>query len=1064
MLVCLNSVQASGDSLKDGIEKINKTANIAQQLIITGKIVDAGGDGIPGVTVQVKGTNIRRTSNENGEYSINAGKTGVTLVFSYIGFRTQERIVRDPRGLNITLVSESTTLDNVVVIGYGTVKKPDLTGSVGQVDMTDLMEAPVGSFDEALAGRVAGVQVSSTDGQPGVGMEIVIRGANSLTQSNSPLYVIDGFPMEDPDNAAINPEEIQSINILKDASATAIYGSRAANGVIIIETKKGKVGKPVINVSANFGFQEVQKTIPMMTPWEFVNLQMRLSPSRTQQYYATSELDTLNEFYNPNGRKLEDYRNLKGTDWQNLLFRESPMQNHNVSVRGGNSKTKYSLSGSVFDQEGIILNTGSKRTQGRLTIDQTISNKLRVGITTNYSENLRFGQAVNAGGGGSFTSYLLYQAWAYRPVAGNPNLDLSEVDDDSEEYVNVSDLRFNPVVTAENDYTKTYSTSFNTNAYLEYNIFKNLKFRSTGSVSNSLSESARFYNSKTSHGSPKNRGLARQVNGTYGYGESNTWSNENTLTLNTAIKKNHKLTLLGGLSFQEGKSESFGFGTQYIKQEALGMYGLETGDAYINSSTGGEYGLMSVFGRFDYNYKSRYLVTATLRADGSSKFAPGNKWGTFPSAAFAWNMGNEQFMKGINLISESKFRFSYGETGNNRIGNYEYHSNRNYGIANSYSFNNDTAPIGGIILSKFGNPGLIWETTEQFDIGYDLGLFKNRISFTVDWYKKNTRDLLLYADMPVTTGYTRAYLNIGSVGNTGLEFSLNTTNIKTKSFTWRSSFNISFNQNKVIALTKNQESLFNLMTVGQNSANLYISRINYPAGMFYGYLFDGIYQEEDFDKNVTGGLILKSNLPTNGDVRENIEPGFIKYKDINGDGIVDTKDMTIIGRGQPLHTGGFSNNFSYKGFYLNVFLQWSYGNDIFNANRMMFDGNYINLYNVNQYASANASWTPENRSNTLFKPGGQGLADKFSNRVLEDGSYLRLKTVSLSYSIPSKIVRSLHLSKLNLRASAQNLLTFTNYSGMDPETSTRNSVLTPGFDYSPYPQARTVTFGLNATF
>src|SRR5690606_19697724 len=531
------------------------------------------------------------------------------------------------------------------------------------------------------------------------------------------------------------------------------------------------------------------------------------------------------------------------------------------------------------------------------------------------------------------------------------------------------------------------------------------------------------------------------------------------LTYKMNINKDHRFVFLGGLSFQSAKSELFGYAVQQLPNENLGMYGLDEGIPYLSEASGGEYGLVSYFGRADYNYKSKYLFTATFRADGSSKFFPGNKWGYFPSAAFAWNMIEEDFLKYNSVISASKLRASFGVTGNNRIGNYEYYSNLALPISSSYSFNNST-PMQGIVISKMGNPDLKWESTEQLDLGYDIGLFKNRLEMTVDFYRKTTRDLLLNAEMPTATGYSRSYKNIGSIRNAGFEFSLYSVNIQKKDFNWSSSFNISFNRNKILELTRNQESMFSNMTVGQNTAQLYVSRIGYPAGMFYGYIFDGIYQEEDFDNPSPGTYNLKTNIPDNGDQRSTIQPGQIKYKDITADGTINSGDMTVIGRGQPLHIGGFINDFNYKGFNLSVFLQWSYGNEIFNANRMIFEGNYINMYNVNQYDSYNNRWTPENRSNEYFKVGGQGPAGYMSTRVLEDGSYLRLKTVSLSYSLPQEWIRSVYLNNLTVHASAQNLLTFTNYTGMDPETSVRHTVLTPGYDYSAYPQARTITFGI----
>ncbi|WP_353134642.1 SusC/RagA family TonB-linked outer membrane protein, partial [Pseudopedobacter sp.] len=733
-------------------------------------------------------------------------------------------------------------------------------------------------------------------------------------------------------------------------------------------------------------------------------------------------------------------------------------------IRGGNRNTKYSLSGSVFDQNGIILNTGSKRYQGRLTIDQTISKKLRAGLTANYSSNLRIGQAVNAGVSGSnFTSYALYRTWAYRPIAGSVGVDLVEDVYDGDEFENTSDLRLNPIITSKNDYTHNLSANFMSNFYVEYDVLKKLKFKTTFSIASNTGEGRFFYNSNTPQGSPQNRSQTWLTNGRFSYSESTVWSNENFLTYNNTFNKVHKLEVMGGFSVQEGLSEAFGFTTKYIPTEDLGIYGLGLGTPHASVASGGEYGLVSYFGRLNYDFKSKYLFTATWRADGSSKFKKGNRFGFFPSAAFAWNMMREKFLKYNPVISESKIRVSYGAIGNNRIGNYDIYTQVTSALSNTYSFGNEV-PTGGITISKVGNEELKWETTKQFNVGYDLGLFKNRVGLTFDYYKKVTEDLLINADMPTATGYERVFKNIGSLNNDGFEITLNTVNIKNKKFSWRSNFNISFNRNEIIELTRNQHSMFTSMTVGQNSASLYTSRIGYPAGMFFGYIFDGIYQVEDFDVSSTGAYVLKSHLPDNGSTRTAIQPGYIKYKDLNGDGTIDDKDMSVIGRGQPIHTGGFTNNFSYKNFYLNVFFQWSYGNQIYNANRMIFDGNYINLYNVNQYASFNDRWTAENRSNTIYKAGGQGPAGYFSDRTIEDGSYLRLKTVSLSYSIPSKYIKPLYLSKLNFRVAAQNLLTFTKYSGMDPEVSTRHSVLTPGFDYSPYPQARTITFGLSATF
>lgn len=1021
----------------------------AQQLKnLVGTVTDATtGDPIPGVSIKLKRNNAVVATDANGKYGLRVGNADY-LIFSYVGYESRTLLVGDKTTLNVLLKPVYNALNEVVVIGYGSVKKSDLTGSVGQVNMDDLTKAPVASFAEALAGRIAGVQVSSSDGQPGVGMDIVIRGANSLTQSNSPLYVIDGFPIEEPDNAALNPDDILSINILKDASATAIYGSRGANGVIIIETKKGKIGKPLVALSSSFGFQQPLKKIEMMNAYEFVKLQKEISAVNAEANYFQ------------NGRDLEFYRTAESIDWQDKVIKQSPMQIHNISLRGGNTQTRYAISGSVFDQEGIILNTGSKRYQGRIAVDQTISKKIKVGLTANYSQITRSGQLVAAGGNANFTAYMMYRTWAYRPTTGT-DVRLEDYDDDPDN-TNVSDIRINPVVSSLNDYTHTGTTDFMANAYLQYDILKDLSLKVTGTASSRKSKLDRFFNSKTPQGSPLNRFNSLGVNGSVRYSDNDVWSNENILTYNKAFNKDHKLTVMGGFSIQSTSSNSYGYSAQRLPNEALGMPGLDEGTPFGGVANESDNALMSFYGRAEYNYKSKYLLTATYRADGSSKFYMANRWGYFPSAAAAWNMHNESFMKALPMISNSKLRLSYGVTGNNRIGDFDYFSNLALPMGNSYSFNNGT-PTQSIVLSKLGNPKLKWESTQQTNIGYDLGLFKNKIELTVEVYRKTTKDLLLNADMPASSGYAKAFKNIGSIRNDGMEFSLNTVNISNKNFSWSSNFNIAFNRNKVLALARNQERMFSTVRVGQDSPQLYVSEIGKPAGLFYGRIFDGVYQFEDFDSPSPGMYVLKKGIPGNGQTVP-IQPGHIKYRDINGDGTVDDADMTVIGSGQPLHTGGFLNNLGYKGFSLNVFLQWSYGNQIYNANRMMLDGNYLGLANTNQYASYINRWSPENPTNANFKPGGHGPAGAQSTRVLEDGSYLRFKTVSLGYSIPSKYIKRFYLSNLSLVVSAQNLYTFTKYSGMDPEVSVLNSVLTPGFDYSAYPQARTLNFALKASF
>ncbi|MDR6782631.1 TonB-linked SusC/RagA family outer membrane protein [Pedobacter africanus] len=1023
---------------------------IAQQAKnITGIVTDAEtGVSIPMTSIRLKRTSAVVTTDANGKYTLKAN-SGDQLTFSYIGYTEQAFVVGEKNVINVALKKAVSNLSEVVVVAYGTVKRSDLTGAVGQVDMTDMARAPVASFTDALAGRVAGVQVSAQDGQPGKGMSIVIRGANSLTQSNSPLYVIDGFPIEDPEDGMLNPDDIETINILKDASATAIYGSRAANGVVLVETKKGKIGKAVVTFNSSYGFQQVQKTIPVMNAYEFVKYQTELNQTSANNTYLTE------------GKTLETYRNMEGINWQEQVFQQSPVAISNIALRGGNSQTRYSISGSLFDQKGIVINTGFKRYQGKASIDQTISKKLKAGISANYSKINTYGQPISEGNGPSFTTYLLSRAWGYRPVNGRNNQDMLEEDGDFE-LINQFDIRLNPIVTSNNEYNRSRTSDFLANGYVTYSPLSNLVFRFAGSVSDRQKRGVLFYNSKTVQGSPLN---ARNAKGQWGsviYNEINILSSDNTVTYTAAIHKAHKITVLGGFSFQDYNAESYGYAAQNLPNEQLGPTGLDEGVPYAGYANSGGNFMASYFGRLSYNYKSKYLLEFTFRSDGSSKFAKGHKWGYFPSGSFAWNMQDESFMKPWTMVSNSKLRLSYGSTGNNRVGNYDAFAGLSFPIANSYSFNN-ALPSKGVIVSGLGNRNLKWETTYQLNVGYDLGLYKDRIAFTVDWYRKTTKDLLLNADLPATTGVLNVQQNIGKIRNQGIEFALKTVNIKNKVFEWSSNFNIAFNQNRILELVRDQDALYSTVNFeSQYNANpAYISQIGKPAGMFYGYIFDGVYQLTDFDKSQAGVYTLKPGVTNNG---ASPQPGHIKYRDLNADGIINTDDLTVIGRGQPIHTGGFSNNFSYKGFDLGIFLQWSYGNDIMNANRYMFEGNGNVRVSLNQYASYVDRWSESNPTNKNFKANGQGTIGSYSSRVIEDGSYLRLKTVSLGYNLPISYIKSVGLSKLRLTATAQNLVTFTRYSGMDPEVSVRSSVLTPGFDFSAYPIPRTIVFGLNATF
>lgn len=1032
--------------------------------VITGKITNASNEPLDGVTVQVKGQSASAVSNEEGIYNISVDKIqGSVLVFSFVGYADKEiKLTANATVYNVKLETNLRDMEDVIVIGYGTVRKKDLTGSVGQVKIADIKKAPVPSFEDALAGRVAGVQVGAVDGQPGNSNLITIRGGNSITQSNAPLYVIDGFPLENPGNNAINPDDIESIEILKDASATAIYGARGANGVVMITTRKGKAGAPVVTYNAWYGLQKEIKRQEVMSPYEFVKYQLELSPAAATALY----LD--------NGKTPESYRNTPGVNWQDQIFRTAPMQSHSLSLSGGTDKTRYALSGSIMDQQGILINSGFNRYQGRIVLDQTVNNKVKVGINVNYAALKANGQIATNGGDNAInaSSYLFYNAWGYRPVTGDSLADLSFADDAFDpDITSTVDLRVNPIVSAKNAYNVNFTNALLANAYLEYKIIKNLTLRVTGGITRNAARREIFNNSKTAAGNPRtNYGAINGVNGAINNNILSSWLNENTLTWNKYFNKDHILNIVGGFTLQKTRTIMDGFTANRVPNESLGISGLDEGTPQVNVSSESEAAQASFLGRINYTLKSKYLFTASFRADGSSKFADGNKWGYFPSGGIAWRIGEEKFMKNIPVISDAKLRVSYGVTGNNRVADFAYLSVlRQTGFTNGsanttpgYYFNNTHIP--GSAPVEVGNRDLKWERTEQTDVGLDIGFLNNRIALNVDYYYKKTSDLLLNASLPSSTGYLTGFKNIGKVSNQGLEFTLNTLNIETRNFSWSSNFNIAFNRNKILELNYDQPSLTTRVTWNDNFNNSlpYLAKPGMPVALFFGYLFDGLYQANDFTQLPNGTYVLREEVPNNGLDRSLIKPGYIKYVDINGDGVVDANDQTYIGNPLPEHVGGFSNNFRYHNFDLNVFFQWSYGNDILNANRIVFEGAEARNY-LNMFKSFENRWTPEN-TNTDIPAAGVSSPNVYSTRIIEDGSFLRLKTVSLGYNLPTAVLKRIKIQSIRVYAAAQNLYTWTNYSGVDPEVSVRHSALTPGFDWSAYPKARTLTLGLNVTF
>ncbi|NGM63043.1 TonB-dependent receptor [Sphingobacterium sp. SGG-5] len=1043
-----------------------------QQQTVSGTVIDDKGEPLVGVLIKIKNTQVSALSQANGNFTIDIPDNDAVLVFSFVGFASQERKVGRHQTIHIRLIPEVSKLDEVVVIGYGaTVSRRDLTGAVGTADMADMQVAPVASFEQALAGRLAGVQVLSNDGQPGEeGISITIRGQNSLTQDNSPLFVVDGFPMEDFDAASLSIDDIESIDILKDASASAIYGARGANGVIVIQTKKGKIGDPVIDYSATLGFQEITKRMDLLSPYEFVKYQIERSATNRAKYIPADLAET-DPDYDPDGNTLESYKNIKGIDWQNELFRQGNLQRHNLSIRGGNQQTKYVFSGSVYNHHGVILNTGSSRYQGRVSIDQKLAKKLDGSLRINFSRNNSYGQlAKESPISSQASSNLLFGAWGYRPVTGREteedDVDYDFIEDFTDEETTwIYDYRVNPVISAENTYRESKVDNLNFNGNIDYKILKDFSLKVTLGFDKRQTDIENFYNSQTARGSSKFRVNTRGVQGNIAIVDREVWTNSSILHYRKRFNKRNSLDALLGYEIQAADNSRIGLANQQIPNESLGISGMDEGVTLNNTVAYSSSALGSLISRVNYNYLSRYLFTATFRTDVSSKFAPGNRTAYFPSGAFAWRMGQEKFMKKSRLISDAKLRMSYGITGNNRVTDFAYLSPIvGTTITESYSWNNQE-PEPGMYTGSLGNKDLKWETTSQLNLGYDISFLKNKISLTMDVYRKTTYDLLLNANVPYSFGYQRAYKNMGKIGNDGLEVAVNTVNIRNENFDWRSSINISFNRNKILALSEDEQKMFSRITwaANYNATYLYAAEVGGPAAMFIGQVFDGVYQYTDFEEVAPGKYYLKMGIPYTGTNRDAIRPGDIKYKDLNGDGVINEYDITIIGNPNPKHSGGFVNNFKYKNFSLNVFLQWVYGNDVFNGNRIYLEGNPSNVPNLNQFATYADRWTPENQSNTMFRSGGYGPA-YYSSRVIEDGSFLRLKTVSFGYEIPKQWLENIKITRMDISFVAQNLFTWTTYSGMDPEVSARHSTLTPGFDFSAYPRARTIAFTWKTTF
>lgn len=1025
------------------------------QISITGKVMDESKEPIIGANVMVKGGKSGTITDVNGSFKLSVPNRSSVLVISFIGYATKEVTVGTKKMFNIVLKEDGVVLDEVVAVGYATVKKSDLTGSVAKVDMGDLNKTQVLSFDQALGGRVAGVQVVTSDGQPGSEANIVIRGSNTISETSdgTPLYVIDGFATEDANPAALNPNDIESIDVLKDASATAIYGARGANGVIIITTKRGMESAPRVTYDGYVTYQTKPTFMKLLQGRDFVALQQEIKgdADMANTYYRYDEALGRN-------RVLEDYANVTSTNWQDRVFRNAPMTSHHISLVGGTKNTKYSSSISYYNQQGIIINSSYESLKARMTLDQQISKKIKAGVTFNFANNISKGSAPSQGGGAS-TQYFLYQVLAYRPLFYS-----SSEEDENILLEKDSSYPYNPLKTIENQYSKVRSRQLNLNTYLNWDITKNLSFRATFAYNWRIDRREAFNNKDTYWGDP--RYSAKHSNGNFSYKEWDGWSNEYTLTYRKKLRGHSISAMLGG-ALNCRTVSSLGASSSMVPWDALGFWGITNGTPDKLTSTNFEDNMASYFARFNYDWKSRYLLTATVRADGTSRF-PYHKWGYFPSGSFGWRISEEKFMKPVHAwLSNLKLRLGWGATGNcSTYRNYPslllYSGNQNYAFNNSIE-------NPAIYISQMPNKNMKWETTYQTNLGIDFGLFNNRINGSIDVYEKETKDLLLNAEVPLSIGFDKIQQNIGSIRNRGLEISLHTVNWAggRERFKWTTDFNISFNRSKITGLSGEQDFIVSSLE-SPSAKNLYIARVGHPVSEMYGYVYDGVYQYEDFNEVSPGVFVLKEGIPNNTQERNIIQPGDMKLRDINGDGKVTEEDQTVIGHGLPVHIGGITNNFEYKGFDLNIFFQWSYGNDVINYNREKLED--LRGRDSNRLASVMDHWTLRvDNGDGTYTEGNytnylcavkRNLTNINTSRVIEDASFLRLKNVQLGYNFPVKLIKKMGLSSLRLYISGQNLWTWTKYTGYDPEVSTRNSALTRGFDYSSYPKTTSYTFGI----
>ena len=1026
----------------------------AQGVTVKGTILDENKEPLIGATVQVKGETTGAAADLDGNFTLKA-KKNATLVISYIGYLTQEVRLQGKTQVTIQLTPDSKTLDEVVVVGYGTMKKSDLTGSVASVAAKDIEGYQTSSVAGALGGQIAGVQITSTDGTPGAGFNISIRGVGTLTGDASPLYIVDGFEVSDIDY--LSNSDIESIEVLKDASSSAIYGARAANGVVLITTKSAKVGKTTVTYNGSATYRKISKTLDLLSPYEFARLQGDIDPKYKDTYYKEGE-ETEGVPYKY--QTLDDYIGVAGVDWQGETFNPTWSQDHNVTIMGGTDNTKYNGSLSRYVENGIFKNSGFDKTTAKFRLDQKINKKVSFNLTVNYAMTNRKGVGTS-GDSGRFN--MLAQILSARPTGGlkMTNEELLESAIDPEMLSSGESLaQVNPVKQAESVTNEKRAEMWSANASVNWQIIKGLTFKTSGSYNTTNNRTDIFYRD----GSKEAYRNGEKPYGRTQMGRDVRWTNTNTLTWKDKVKKhNYDVMLAHEVSFRSseyllGEAMDFPFDNLGNNNLGLGATPSKVNTDYYDKT------LLSFFARANYNYDNRYLLTATVRTDGSTVFSQKNKWGFFPSFSAAWRVSEEAFMKDLKWISNFKVRFGWGIVGNDRISNYlslDMYSNIKYGIGNN--------TVTVLTPKQLKNSNLKWEGSSSVNLGVDLGFLDNRLNVTADFFIKNTKDLLLAQSLAQATGFTSQWQNIGKIQNRGIELSITSTNIQTKDFTWNTNFNISFIRNELKALADGASHMYARSGFDSNFTGYdYIAKVGESLGLIYGYEFDGVYQYDDFYTDTDGKLVLKPGVTQNSRYSTGVKgepngarPGAVKYKDQDGDGDITTKDRTVIGNAMPKWFGGITNTFEYKGFDLSFMFQFNYGNDIYNATRLY--ATQTRSGRRNMLAEVADRWTPTNASNSVPSTKGYITNDVYS-RFVEDGSFLRLKNLTLGYTLPKKWTNKFHASRLRVYVTGQNLFCLNNYSGYDPEVNSLNNPRMPGLDWGAYPKSRVFTVGLDLQF